>query len=219
MTALKLRWLLIPLLALPRCAHVEPTGDEHRAAAAADMAASEEARAKYDPEHRALETVPPTHAQADDPTPPPRIYNPTAIHLAEADRRMTSAFKHLEAAQKLEKFEDAACTGISDAERTSCPLVAPHVQTIEETARGVTLHIRTAEKAKPLSIQMRCHLAFAQANNFEKVPCPLYMKGVSITLVGTQTIEITSSDPKVVRAIIGESRLMFGEPPANVSMK
>jgi hypothetical protein len=194
------------------CAHKEMTGEDHRAAAAADLEKSAQEKAKYDPEATAMAITPRSAALTDEPTPPPRFYNPSAAHLVEADRKMKSAFDHLEAARKLEKYEDVACNGISAAERMSCPLIAPHLEKVEEGSRGVVLHLKSPEKAKTLATQMSCHLAFSKANNFEQAPCPLYVKGVAITLVGDRAIEVTSRDPKVAAAVREEARKMFGEP-------
>ncbi len=207
------------LFAVTGCAHNEMTGEDHRQAAASDMASAEQSKAKYKPDEVVM-SMPIRNANPiDDPIAPPRFYNPTASNLAEADRKMDSAFKHLEAARRLEKYEDVACVGLTRAERTSCPLIAPHIDKIEEGSKGVVLHIKTAEKARILSAQMHCHLAFAQANNFERAPCPLYLKGVTITLVGDKAIEVTSSDPAVAREVRQEARRMFGEPPSTVTQR
>lgn len=195
------------------------TGEDHRAAAAADLAKAEAEKAKFDPSETRVAITPrtsthaadPTGSFADDPAAPPRVYNPSAAHLAEADRKMESAFKHLEAARKFEKYEDAACAGLTLAQRTSCPLIAPHLENVEEGSRGVVLNVKTAERATTLAGQMQCHLAFSKANNFEAAPCPLYMKGVDIQLTSATTIEITSKDAKVAAQIRQEARRMFGE--------
>ena len=176
------------------CAHTEMTGDEHRAAAADDMAAAA-------------------------PSTQTTFYKPGEANLADADRKMASAFAHLNAARKLERFENDACFGISTPERMSCPLIAPHLDKIEEGIRGVVLHFKSAQTTRTVGIQMRCHLAFAMANNFERTPCPLYLKGVVITLVGDKAIEVTSTDPNVTRAVREAARRMFGEPPNTVSRR
>jgi hypothetical protein len=201
------------------CAHKEMTGEDHRAAAAADMKKADQEKAQFDPNQTQMAIQPRSAGFTDDPTMPPRFYNPSAAHLIEADRKMDSAFKHLEAARKLEKYEDAACAGISNAERMSCPVISAHLEKIEEGSRGIVIHLKTSEKAKILSTQMRCHLAFAQANNFESSPCPLYLKGVSITLVGDKAIEVTSTDAKVAATVREEARRMFGEPANTVSAR
>ena len=219
MTVSKTPLMVAAFFFVASCAH-NMTGEDHRAAAANDMAAADKEKAKYDPGALQMAVVPPrTSGLSDEPTSAPIFYNPTAAHLDEADRKMDSAFKHLEAARKLEKYEDAACAGISTAVRTSCPLIAPHLEKIEEGSRGIVLHIKTAEQARQLSIQMRCHLAFAQANNFDRSPCPLYFKGVVITLVGDKAIEVTSTDPNVAREVRQEARRMFGEPQNKVSSR
>lgn len=201
------------------CAHKDMTGEDHRAAAAADMAKAEAERAKFDPNDQRIVVTPrtsthaadPTGSFADDPQPMPRVYNPSAAHLAESDRKMESAYKHLEAARKLEKYEDNACAGLTPAQRTSCPVLAPHLSNVEEGSRGVMLNVKSAERAKTLASQLQCHLAFSKANNFEAAPCPLFMKGVDIQLTSATTIEITSKDSKVAAEIRQEARKMFGE--------
>ena len=191
------------------------TGEDHREAAAADMSKAESERAKFDPNATAMAVQ--ARTAPDEILVPPRFYNPSQAHLDMADAKMASAFKHLEAARQLEKYEDAACAGISEAERMSCPLIAPHLDAVEEGTRGVVLHLKTATKAKTLATQMRCHLAFSKANNFERAPCPLYMKGVEIILTREKDIEITSPDANVAGQVRMEARKMFGEPNAVTS--
>ena len=183
--------LVAVLFSLTRCAHTELTGDEHRKAAAVEIAAAERSTS----------------------------YEPSDANLAEADRKMASAFKHLNAARQLENFQDDACWGISDPERTSCPLLAPHLDRVEERADGVVLHFKSAPTTRTIATQMRCHLAFAMANNFERIPCPLYLKGVAITVVGEQAIAVTSADPSVARTLREEARRMFGEPPSTATAR
>lgn len=212
------RTLLVASFALlTGCAHTEPTGEEHRAAAAKELSEAAREKAKFQPGSTVV-ALEPRGVFAADPI-GPRVYNPSASHLAEADRKMEKAFAHLEAARKLDQYKDAACSGLSTAERTSCPLIAPHLERIEEGSRGVVLHLKTAEKAKVLAGQMRCHLAFAQANNFEQLTCPLYMKGVAINLSGERAIEVLSMDANVAQQVRGEARKMFGEGPAGVSAR
>lgn len=209
--------LIAALFTVCSCAHAELTGEEHRAAAANDLRRAEREKARYDPDVTAVQ-VQPRSPFIEDPT-VPRFYNPTAAHLAQADRRMESAYKHLEAARKLEKYEDAACSGVSQAERMSCPLIAPHLQQVEEGKHGVVLHLKSAERAGPLAAQLKCHLAFAQANDFDRTPCPLFIKGVEIDLQGTQAISVTSKDDDVAAQVRMEARKMFGEMPNTVSAR
>lgn len=208
--------LLSALVFLASCAH-DLTGEEHREAAARDIRKAETERAQFDPGVSAV-VVQPRSPFTEDPV-VPHFYNPTAAHLMAADERMKSAFQHLEAARKLETYEDAACTGISQAERMSCPLIAPHLEQVEEGTRGIVMHLKTAERAATLAGQMRCHLAFAKANDFDRAPCPLYIKGVQINLVGDRAIEVVSTDANVAAQVRQEARRMFGETPNTVSLK
>ena len=79
---------------------------------------------------------------------------------------------------------------------------------------GVVLHFKSPQKTRTVGIQLRCHLAFAMANNFERTPCPLYLKGVAISVIGQTTIAFTAADPKVANALRAEARRMFGEASA-----
>lgn len=210
-------WFLASLAVVSACAHAELTGEEHREAAARDLKAAEQERAKFDPGATAV-AVDPRGAFADDPA-GPRFYNPTADSLDKADRKMQSAFKHLEAARKLEAYQDLACSNLPTAQKTACPLIGPSLVKVEEGSRGVILHFSSVERAKELVEQMRCHLAFAQANDFDRVPCPLYMKGVQIAASGDKAIAVTSADPAVAARVRLEARQLFGQAPDAVSAR
>ena len=212
-------WILsVAVASLGSCAHNEPmTGDEHRAAAevAEHKAALE--RSQYDPNaeaHVVTPRVPITDIGVDSM----RAYNPTQEHLVEADRQMKIAFQHLQNAGKLEASEDAACVGIPGAERVSCPVMAPFIEEVSESREGVTLQLKPAAPALRLVSQMRCHLAFAKATDFDRVPCPLYIKGVTINLREGRMIDIFSPDAKVAADVRREARRMFGEAQVPVAL-
>lgn len=175
---------LAVLLLAAGCSHVELTGDEHRKAAA-------DARASA------------TKAES---------YEPTAKQKAEADRQMALSFRHLRAARGLEGFEDDACFGLAEPVRVSCPVLAPHLESVEELANGVALHFEDAHVARTVGIQMRCHLAYAMANNFERAPCPLYLKGVQIQIGSEREIVVGSRDAEIAREVKAAARRMFGGP-------
>ena len=156
------------------------------------------------------ETIPPHAPYKGEPV-VLQAYNPTDVHLAEADRQMREAFEFQQASERLAKYEDAACNGISKELRTACPVVAPHVDRIQERVEGVTLHLKPGAPAKALVAQMRCHFAFAEATRFDRVPCPLYIKGVKIELRGSDEIDVFSSDPEVAAQVRRQARRMFGE--------
>lgn len=208
----KTRLLMLAATAgcLSACAHTdEMTADEHRAQAVHDQRLAEVEKSQYDP--NAIARTPAPRGPEADIAPELREYNPTAAHLAEADRKMRESFGHLNAADKLERYEDVACANVSLAERTSCPLLAPHVASVEEGSRGVTLHLTQSAPAQRLASQLSCHLAFARANGFDRAPCPLFLKGVTITLRGSQLIDIFASDAKTASELRLEARRMFGQ--------
>lgn len=212
---LQRRTLLVALIACigSNCAHTRPeqmTAAEHREEATRHEAEAAQEQAQFDPAQTHEHLAPRTPLA--EPGVGLVLYNPTAGHLAEADRQMRAAFEHLKSARQLEKFEDVACTGISVAERTSCPLLAPQLESVEEIAQGLALHLKPTAPAKTLAIQMGCHLAYANANGFDRAPCPLYVRGIRISLKGTRTIELRSLDPTVAREVRLEARRMFGEP-------
>ena len=204
--------LTLALAALTGCAHAEMTGDEHRAAAEVATEKAVVEQSEYDPSAKAHTTAS-RSPMTDLAGEPMREYNPTEGHLLEADRQMKIASKHMQTADKLAVREDLACAGVSEAERTSCPVMAPHVATVTEVAEGVTLNLKPGDAARRLAGQMRCHLAYAKANDFVSVPCPLYLKGVTITLREGRKIDIFSTDAKVASQVRLEARRMFGEAP------
>jgi hypothetical protein len=192
------------------CAHQKDmTGDEHRQAAATAEVKAVAANELYEP--AAVAHMPAVGTQAveagDD-----LMYNPTAGHLAEADRQMSIAFEHLTYADRLTRTEDVACADVPEAERAACPMLAPHVDAVYEVKLGVSLHLKQIAPAQRLAAQLRCHLAFAKANNFDRVPCPLFVKGVTITLRAGQLIDVYSPDRKVAAEVQRQARRMFGQP-------
>jgi hypothetical protein len=199
-------------LSLLGCAHTQPdemTASEHRSEAARHQQVAENQRKDATRDEVFYGNGP--RSPFSDEAPTLRPYHPTAARLDAADRQMQDAFTHLQAAQQLEKFEAAACEGMSEAERRSCPLLAPHAQWVEEVGPGLLLHLKPGAPAQRLSAQLRCHLAFAQARGFDRAPCPLFVKGVEITSDGS-TLAFKSMNPKVAAQVRTEGRKMFGEP-------
>jgi hypothetical protein len=135
-------------------------------------------------------------------------------HRAQATRLNNQlAFDHLKAANELERSASEACAGINEVEQRACPLLAPHIRRVEEVAQGVRLHLKPQAPAADLAARMRCHLALAQAHGFDRVPCPLFVKGVRIsTRSGAdKAIEVFSLDPRVAGEVRLEARQLFGE--------
>ena len=203
-------------LVLSACAHTSEkqlTASEHRAEAARHQAEAARQEAQFDPKQTRERLEPRTPFA--EPGYGLETYNPTAEHLNEADRHMLRSFEHLKAAQKLEKFEDAACVGMTVAERSACPVLAPHLTQVEEIAQGLRLHLKPDAPAKMITSQMICHLAYANAEGFEKAPCPLYVKGIQIKSGGERIIELRSTDPAVAAEVRKQARMMFGAPASS----
>lgn len=207
-----MRPLLVAALLLAGCTHTRPeemTSSEHRAEAARHQENSEDARASAT-DTPVLFAAPP-RSPFNDESATLRPYNPSAARLDEADRQMRAAWEHLQAAKDLEKYEAAACEGVPAAERSACPVLAPHTAWVEEIAQGLTLHLKPAAPKQRLAAQLQCHLAWAQARGFDRTPCPLYVKGVKIT-VAENAIDFRSTDAAVAVEVRREGRKLFGEP-------
>ncbi|MFZ5470252.1 MAG: hypothetical protein ACOZIN_12525 [Myxococcota bacterium] len=193
--------------------HVRPddmSAEEHRSEVAAHSRAAREAEAKYDPDARSAEVALDSPFQDPFNHQPLRVYNPTAHHLAIAQRHLHFAEEHAKAAQELERFEEQSCTGISSEARAGCPLLAGAIDRIEETRRGVRLHVTSPARARELFAQMSCHLAFARTRGYEKVPsCPLYFAGVTLSLQGDAVIELAGASPATAARLRREAQEMF----------
>lgn len=205
---MKLKILFCLPWLLGGCAH-DLTASEHRAEAARHQEIADAQRAQPDRTDNLYAAGP--RSPFSDEAATLRPYNPSAARINEADRQMRESFEHLQAAQQLEKFEDAACAGISAAERIGCPLLAPHTSWVEETGEGLRVHLKPDAPAQRLAAQLQCHLAFSQARGFDRAPCPLYVKGVKITLEDN-AIDFRSANAQVASQVRLEGRKLFGEP-------
>ncbi len=195
------------------CAHVDDqrmTAAEHRneARILAEKAAVE--RSEYDARVTHMETV---HNAFGDPADSWNdvTYNPTASHLDKADSEMREAARHLTAARRLEAFEDARCRAIPPAERSACPLLASAVREVKETKDGVLLELGDGVDATATFLRLDCHLAYAIAEGFARPSCPLFVKGMSITLQleGGGAIALSSADPATAETIREQARHVF----------
>jgi len=84
---------------------------------------------------------------------------------------------------------------------------------VEELGEGLRLHLKATAPTVRLATQLQCHLAFAQARGFDRAPCPLFVRGVKIT-VEASAIDFRSLDAKVASEVRAEGRKMFGAPIA-----
>jgi hypothetical protein len=204
---------LLVLLLLQGCTHVRPadaTVAQHRKEAAVHTAEARVERAQYDPEQ--LRRVPPRSAMMGTDIPAEAIdssYNPTSEHLAAADRELRAANAHLEAAKKLETFESEACAGLSAGERSSCPLLASSVRTVQGTTRGFTLRLEPSVNAEQTHRRLACHLAYAVASGSDRPSCPLFLKGTTLARVDDDGIAFVGATPSVATALRESARRVF----------
>lgn len=206
---LHLMWGLVAL-GLAGCVHSEMTADEHRLAAQKEEREASKDQAKFDP--NATVRVPITNDPNAGPQGEPRLesYNPTSGYLTQADAHQRAAHDHLKAAGELEKFEDAHCGGLSTGERAACPLFTAFVQRVEETKEGLRLHLKDGAPEAKLLSEMQCHLAFAKAHGFERVTCPLYLRGVSIDGKPEHVIELRADSSDTAEMLRAQARGLFG---------
>jgi uncharacterized membrane protein HdeD (DUF308 family) len=186
----------------------ELSAEGHRSEAKKERMLAEEDYARYQP--RASGPLP---GGVGGTTDTPRVYpvdtfpyNPTERALAQAETHLRHAREHEEAAGKLEAYEEAECKSFQPKMRAACPLLGP-VQKIEDLADGVRITLADGVPLAPVLAEMRCHLAFARARNFEGAPdCPLYLRGVEIAPSANDTaIEVRSKSPAVARTIREQS--------------
>jgi hypothetical protein len=195
------------------CSHVqtdEMTADEHRTEAAVHLEKAREERDQYDPS-KTMRPAPRAagssmFGQADVPFEP---YNPSDTHMQAADQEMIEANRHLAAAKALEKFEDQACTGLSPAERSACPLFASAVRRVEWREGGFKLTFKQASEAAQTFPRLRCHLAYAVANGFDRPSCPLFVKGTKLLREGAEDIIFEGDSPEAASALRAQARRIF----------
>jgi len=187
----------------------EMTAVEHRNEAQLLEQRAAQERAQYDP--GATRSIPVRSPFVDAPDRFTGAYNPTAEHLYAADREMRAAADHLKAAKRLEAFEDARCMDIAPEARSACPLLASQVKRIAESERGIVLYLKNDVDAVDTHRRLDCHLAYAQAQGFMRPSCPLFVKGMQLSLELTpeHAIRMYAQDPAVSEEIKTQARRIF----------
>ncbi len=207
-------WLPVVLM---RCAHVEPSENtiaEHRNEALIHQEKSAEERAAVGtsgsrrPAPRA-----PSLTMFGMPEAAIDSYNPTDRHLEQADLELKRANEHLAAAKELATFEAEACDGLSQAQRSACPLLPSSVGRVDTIHSGIRLTFRDATRGEETYHRLRCHLAYSEAHGFGETACPMFVKGVSLHRVGTDALEFRGNTDAVAQAIQNQSRKLLGGPP------
>lgn len=113
---------------------------------------------------------------------------------------------HRDAAEALREDEAAACAGLPEGTRDSCPLIGHRVRAVEATPVGVRITYEGAD-ADALLRQLRCHTAHDAKEGLEgESTCPLSEKSLTISteaVPGGAVLNLSSDDPKV-RKRLGE---------------
>jgi hypothetical protein len=204
------------LILLGACAHPgedSRSASEHRAAAAQDEAKATAEERQYRPNAPNAANYPGAMDPFDAVTPntPLQAYNPTSGYLLAADRHLREAHREAQAAADLDRFEDQACQGESKEVRRSCPLITAKVERVEESPRGVRLHLRPTADGAEILRQMQCHLAYARTLAFKDVPpCPLYARGVTVALdAEAHVIEVRGDGARGAEQVRRDARTLF----------
>ncbi|MDP3501158.1 MAG: hypothetical protein Q8S33_12515 [Myxococcales bacterium] len=207
------RLLSLTLLTLS-CTHVrakDSTVAEHQNEAAIHQARAREERAKFDPTE--VRRVPPRSPIMLGPETGAgaiaESYNPTSGHLAAADRELREANAHLAAAKTLTTFENEACAGLSEGERSSCPLLASSVSRVQSTKRGFVMTLKPEVDPQQTYRMLSCHLAYAVASGFDRPSCPLFLEGTMLARVGDDGIGFVGDTDAVAVALRASARRVF----------
>jgi hypothetical protein len=168
---------------LVSCSHVRADAEtvaEHRNDAAIHTAKARAADSESSPMRRPAPRLPGSSMFGQEQV-GLEAYNPTDAKAEEADREFAAANAHLAAARKLLAFEAQACRGLSEAERSACPLLAGSVERVEPNAKGFVLAFKPAADLEGTYRRLRCHLAYAEATGFDAPSCPLFMRGLNLS--------------------------------------
>ena len=185
----------------PRVQVDETTAEGHKAEAAKERKEAKAERAKFDPGAAVVREVGPSGPAGTEGAAGVLItVNPTSGHLAEAEAHARHAKEHEAAAAQLAKFEDAACQGVPQADRASCPMLFSDVR--GTLPNGVHLYTGSTKLA-PVLAAIRCHLAFARAHGYgEESLCPFAIKGVVANASEDRTgVDLTSTDAEAIKAL------------------
>lgn len=136
-------------------------------------------------------------------------YSPAATSTAEADAELRKANAHLAAARTLIAFEARACEGLSEAERTACPLFASTVERVLPDRDGLVLHFKPGVDVAQTYRQLSCHLAYAASTGFDRPSCPLFVKGMMISRNGDRGIAFLGENDEVTGQLQAAARALF----------
>lgn len=207
---------LVSSCSTPGAKPTDMTTSGHESAATAHASEAAEHAAQYDADATAPKRVLLGVGDATCPTAPTGVgatarcysteqYNPTAHHLASAERHAKMAKDHAGAAAKLAAYEDGACKLFDANVRASCPLLG-QMEKVERLPNGVRLVPKAGVNVAAWQAHIACHLAFAQAKGAEGMPmCPLGIPGVHATTAG-DAVELTADDADAAARLLSLSQ-------------
>jgi len=171
----------MPFILLLACGGAQGTEPEsasaadHRSAADAEEREAEGHEAQYDSTSQQQEAVPSSEVYYGLD-----VYNPTEVHLAQAERSRELAAQHRAAAEALESYEEAQCGSFPAETRARCPLLG-QVASVTSVENGVQLDLAEGVSMAAVADHMRCHVAFAATRGREGMDqCPLYVEGAEV---------------------------------------
>jgi hypothetical protein len=180
---------------------------DHALVAAAQRADADWHRARYDPAASRTRSVPTRLAEAEPGA--ASSENPTAHHLAEAERLREHALAHEAAARALRATEEAACVTVPEA-ATACPLDGA-VAGVDAEKGGARLLLAEGTEPEALLGRIRCHLAHARTLGYGGMEgCPLYVEGLRARIAADRrAIELIADEGGDAALVYARARALF----------
>ena len=136
----------------------------------------------------------------------------SAVTYSGGAAQAAHAAAHRKAAKTLHENERAACEGISNDGRATCPLMEHKVLEVQETSKGVRVVYEGADPER-LRKHVACHHAFGAREGREGMPgCPLYSKALRTKVEAHEkgaTLDLESDDEATVKRV----RSIYGTTP------
>lgn len=163
--------------------------------------------------------------------------NPTAAHLAEAERHQKMAADHRQGSKALRDAEESACRGLAENDRNMSPFAhREDVAGVQELRRAptsakvgpppsvvgasVTLRAVPGLTREYLERLVGCHTARNASMGFampEMSYCPLAVKGATASVesvTGGFRIDVKSDDPGAAQEIVRRAEALTPSAPA-----
>jgi hypothetical protein len=198
MKATHVRATLVGALILVACggpqdpAEEDLTAAEHEEQAAREEQEAEEHEDRYDPGARTT-----AGGAATETFYGLDVYNPTEVHLTEAEEHRAHAQAHREMAEALRAYEELECGRFPPGARAACPLLLG-LESVEDIEGGVQMTFAEGANLEPVLDHIRCHIAFAAAQGTEGIEhCALYVHGAQVAVDGRVVILTTTEEDHV----------------------